>query len=322
MILLLTNERDLTSDYVVLELRRRGLPFYRLNSERLSETKVTFDPKMGEDSWKVDVGDKTIDFASIRAAYFRRPGTIAIDSNVINGAARRYCEVEWGSALTSALNSLGERWLNSPLAILAAENKPRQLSIAHTIGFAVPETLITNDFTKVQQFSIAGVIVAKPIREALLEEDDDERVIFTSRIENLTEVDKPSVMAAPVIYQREILKRADIRVTVVGTLVLAVEISSQDSDETKTDWRRGSNPNLQHSPHELPGDISNKCVNLVCKLGLRFGAIDLVLDQKGDYWFLEVNPNGQWAWIENRTGTPITKAIVDELERVASCVQK
>ncbi len=322
MILIVTNERDLTSDYVVLELRRRGVPFYRLNSEQLSTTKVVFDPKRGENSWSVDVGDKRIDFSSIRSAYFRRPGTPAIDSHVGNGATRRYCEVEWRAALTSALNSLGKRWLNSPLMILAAENKPRQLSMAHAIGFLVPDTLITNDFNQVQNFLSTGSIVAKPLREALFEADGEERVIFTSHIENLTERDKPSVMAAPVIYQMEILKHADIRATVVGEHVYAVEISSQDHDETKTDWRRGSRPDLPHNPHELPDDISNKCVQLVRDLGLRFGAIDLVLDQEGDYWFLEVNPNGQWAWIENRTGLPLTHAIVNELERIAACSSK
>ena len=58
-------------------------------------------------------------------------------------------------------------------------------------------------------------------------------------------------------------------------------------------------------------------VALVDELNLRFGAIDLIRDVNGEYWFLECNPNGQWAWIENRTGLPISAAIVDELEGIA-----
>lgn len=322
MILLVTNERDLTTDYIVLELRRRGLHFYRLNSERLPEFSITFNPKKEEDAWSIDFGTFIINFSDIKAAYFRRPGTPSVDTYGSDEISQYYCEVEWGAALTSALNSLGERWLNSPLAILASEDKPRQLSMAHTLGFSVPDTLISNDFTLVHDFSHKNSLVAKPIRQALLTGQDNERVIFTSRIKTLTEEDKPSVTAAPVIYQKEVMKSSDIRVTVVGKSVYAVEIDSQNNEETKTDWRRGSNPDLPHMHHQLPSSISKKCIKLTQELNLRYGAIDLVLDQSGNYWFLEINPNGQWAWIENRVGLPIAKTIVDELVRISSCVPK
>lgn len=318
MILIVTNERDLTSDYVVIELRRRGLPFHRLNSERLSNAKVSFDPRRGEHGWIVELNGIVLDFAKVGAAYFRRPGTPSAPETVKNGAAKRYCEVEWGAALASALNSLGKRWLNSPFAILTAENKPRQLSMACDLGFAVPETLITNDLRQARDFLSEGASIAKPLREALLDEGGEERVIFTNCVGELVEADEERITAAPVIFQREIRKLSDIRATVVGDVVYAAEILSQGHEETKTDWRRGSNPDLPHRPHELPSDLQRKCVRLVQALGLRFGAIDLVLDQDGSYWFLEINPNGQWAWIENRTGMPLTQAIVNELERIAT----
>lgn len=319
MILVLTNERDLTTDYVVMELRRRGVPYIRLNSERFAEAMISFDPKNGEDAWIINIDDKIIDFSKIRSAYFRRPGSPIINSCFSNEAVKRYCQVEWGAALTSALNSLEGRWLNSPLNILAAENKSRQLALAHSIGFTIPDTLISNDFAQVQKFSSSGEIVAKPLREALLDDNNEERVIFTNRVDKITKQEAFSVNAAPVIYQTEILKYADIRATVVGDTVYAVEILSQIYDETTTDWRRGIKPDLPHNVHELPDEVIIKCVQLVHKLGLRFGAIDLVLDKNRDYWFLEVNPNGQWAWIENRTGLPITNAIVNELERISAC---
>src|SRR5208282_439036 len=113
-------------------------------------------------------------------------------------------------------------------------------------------------------------------------------------------------------------KEADIRVTVVGKVVFATEIQSQDYEETETDWRRGGHVELVYRAHELPREITEKCVCLVRKFGLRFGAIDLILDRKGLYWFLEINPNGQWAWIQNRTGQPIAQAIVNELEKICA----
>jgi glutathione synthase/RimK-type ligase-like ATP-grasp enzyme len=317
MILVLTNERDLTSDYVVLELRRRGLPFVRLNSERLSEGYVTFDPALGVDGWLVELDGMRLDFRSVRAAYFRRPGSPGVPAGVVREDAGKYCRTEWGAALSSALNSLGNRWLNAPLAIMAAEDKPRQLALATSLGFRVPPTAISNRLVTVSDRLADGPVVAKPLREALLEGHERERVMFTSRVPDLSEVSEEAVAAAPAIFQRQIEKKSDIRVTVVAEHAYAAEILSQDLVETCVDWRRGSHPELVHRAHALPALLEERCVSLVNALGLRFGAVDLVLDRSDDYWFLEINPNGQWAWIENRTGLPLTQAIVDELERIA-----
>jgi len=317
MILVLTNERDLTSDYVILELERRNLPFVRLNSERLSESSIIFNPTWGMDGWLVETPDIHLDFRAVQAAYFRRPGTPEAPSGVTREDAAKYCRTEWGAVLASALNSLGKRWLNSPLAILAAEDKPRQLALAVSLGFKVPSTAISNDLKSVIHQFAYGPVVAKTVREALIDGNDGERVVFTNLIPDLSELSEDAVAAAPVIFQENIEKLSDIRVTVIGEKTFPAEILSQELSETRTDWRRGSNPALQHRTHCLPQEISALCVSLVQSLGLRFGAVDLILDHQGIYWFLEVNPNGQWAWIENRTGLPLTSAIVDELERIA-----
>jgi glutathione synthase/RimK-type ligase-like ATP-grasp enzyme len=50
-------------------------------------------------------------------------------------------------------------------------------------------------------------------------------------------------------------------------------------------------------------------------LGLKFSAIDLVVDVHGDVWFLELNPNGQWGFVELATGQPIGAAMAALLER-------
>jgi glutathione synthase/RimK-type ligase-like ATP-grasp enzyme len=68
-----------------------------------------------------------------------------------------------------------------------------------------------------------------------------------------------------------------------------------------------------HKPHNLPDEISKKVINLVHRLGLNFGAIDIILTPDQRYVFLEVNPNGQWGWVEDLTGLPISDAIIDLL---------
>lgn len=323
MILLVSNERDLTTDYIVLELKRRGLKYFRLNTEHFSEEQISFNPKNGEDGWVVKTPNNEIKFTEITAAYFRRPGTPNISKEITDLSARNYCEKEWNNALGSALNSLDKRWFNSPISIQYAENKPRQLAIAYDIGLSIPDTIITNDPEQAQTaFLNETNVVAKPLREALLENNNDERVIFTNKVDKIDKSNYSSIRLAPVIFQQKIKKHVDIRTTVIGDKVYSVEIHSQEHGETKVDWRRGARPDLIHKQHTLPSEISDKCIQLVNKLQLRYGAIDFVLDENGNYWFLEVNPNGQWAWLENRVEIPLSQTIVDELERISHCSKK
>ncbi|MEV4171342.1 hypothetical protein [Nonomuraea sp. NPDC049709] len=76
---------------------------------------------------------------------------------------------------------------------------------------------------------------------------------------------------------------------------------------------RPAHDRARHSVHHLPDDTARRCVELVAALGVSFGAIDLILTPGGEYVFLEINPNGQWGWIEDLTGLPISTAIADWL---------
>lgn len=66
-------------------------------------------------------------------------------------------------------------------------------------------------------------------------------------------------------------------------------------------------------PYQLPDELADKCVKLLKRLGLLYGAIDFVVDRKGTHWFLEINPMGAWGFIEEDIGLPIGKAMADLL---------
>ncbi|QXZ14632.1 hypothetical protein KVQ82_01500 [Pseudomonas sp. AO-1] len=315
MILLVTNRRDITMDYVVAELRRREIPFYRLNTELLPHSISTMSGRERR-KWSIRIGDHEIRGDEVTAAYFRRPGAPNALDSVKDQAEKRYVESEWGSFLKSLYMRLEDVWFSSPTQIFLAEDKPRQLILAHELGFEIPEGFVTNDWTLVKKLTNQHRSIGKPLREAVLS-GDNERVMFTHRIDELSESDAEAVALAPFIVQKEILKRYDVRVTVVGTNIFATAIWSQTNAETEVDWRQGTRTDLKHERIELEESISRRCIALVRALGLKFGAIDFVRDQEGKLWFLEVNPNGQWAWIENLTGYPISKAIVDELEEIS-----
>jgi glutathione synthase/RimK-type ligase-like ATP-grasp enzyme len=120
---------------------------------------------------------------------------------------------------------------------------------------------------------------------------------------------------APLILQEYVPKEVELRITVVGERVFAAEIRSQASRVTQHDWRHYDNERATYAPSALPADVEQRCVRLVQALGLCFGAIDLIVTPEGEYVFLEINPNGQWAWVESLTGLPIADAVAELLMR-------
>lgn len=316
MILLATNKRDVTTDFVVAELQKRALPFERLNTEDIGLAVTRFRPLEG--GWRFELHGRSIALDDITAAYYRRPGVPMPPASAGTEPDRDYCVEEWSAVLRSVWNQLDGRWLNSPFEILRAEDKPRQLSEAAAVGFRLPDTLLTNDYEAAKAFVAEAPTIGKPLRKALVEGDAGDAVLFTSRVDPLVEEDRQAVSMAPVIFQREIAKSCDVRVTVVGKLVFAVAIHSQSREETSVDWRKGARPDLLHEIIDLPPETKARCVALTERLNLSYGAIDLILDRNGEHWFLEINPNGQWAWIEHRTGAPIAAAIVDRLIEIGA----
>lgn len=315
MHLIVTSKRDLTSDFIILELQRRGLPYLRLNTEDVPKGVFRCAPAASS-SWEFDLPDASFDLSEVKAAYFRRPG-VPEPLPEISGAERSYSAIEWHAALQSLYWAVGDRWLSSPYAIALAENKIRQLALARELSFLIPETLISNDPTATRNFAGAGQTIGKPLRNAVVKGRTSDRVVFTARIEIDERTDPLSIQACPMILQREIKKQFDVRATVVGDQVFTATIDSQSDPATEVDWRRTSKPDLAHAVYCLPEETAAQCIALTRRLGLRFGAIDFVLDLDGKLWFLEINPNGQWGWIETRTGLPIAAAIVTEMERIA-----
>lgn len=70
---------------------------------------------------------------------------------------------------------------------------------------------------------------------------------------------------------------------------------------------------IDYLPHKLPKKIEDLCLRLVSELGLVYGAIDLILTPSDEYVFLEINPNGQWYWVEQLTKLPMLATLVDLL---------
>ena len=232
----------------------------------------------------------------------------------LDEGVRDFCERENRAFFDGILSALPvERWLSPPDAIARAEKKPYQLKIANQLGFTIPKTSITNDPQSVLALAHSHQLIAKAVSSGYVRADDGYSAIFTSEVRETDLDDLGTLSLAPVTFQERIEKSVDIRVTVVDKHVFSAEILSQEGESSRVDWRATDNPDLIHRPHELPSEIERRCRELIRQMGLFFGAIDLALTPRGEYVFFEVNPNGEWVWIEEQLHLPIAKAIADWL---------
>ena len=220
---------------------------------------------------------------------------------------------EGEEALAGLWRSHDALWVNHPDDNRRAEFKQAQLLRAGELGFQVPRTLVTNSGAAARAFAeeIAGPLICKPLRLGRVMHDGEEKLFMTSKVDRALLSDLGEGRET-YLLQDLVEKRSDIRVTVIDGRSFAVEIDSQSDPASTVDWRCGGTA-LRHSVHRLPAEISDLCAALCESYGLRFGAIDMALNPDGAYTFFEINPNGQWAWIEQLTGQPLSSALADLL---------
>jgi glutathione synthase/RimK-type ligase-like ATP-grasp enzyme len=301
MILIVTNRNDYTADFLILELKRRNAPYYRLNTEDFPRH-ITLTYKLsidGNSSHISAYGRKTLWLDEVTSVWYRRPVPPAprpdIEPNHVGFIAD-----ESRVALEGILASLSCYWVSAPHAIRRAELKMLQLTTAQALGFLISPTMVTNSGDDALEFynTEEKNVIYKPLYHSRIIRGEKVDLIYSNPVgpEEATQFSR--ARHAPVLLQRYVPKHLEIRVTVIGSKVFAVEIHSQERAESRHDWRRPGSLQLRHLVHRLPADVAARCIQLVTALGLAFGAIDLILTPDGEYVFLEINPNGQWAWLQ------------------------
>lgn len=229
-----------------------------------------------------------------------------------------YC----ASALESHLSQLycqfpEALWVSDHYMLGRAGRKSFQLRLAIEAGFIIPDTIFTSDPDEAKRFVARyGTAIVKPQARTFPSEGSLLYRFFSSKITNDDDIDYQGLHVAPAIFQAAIPHVSDIRVTVVGKHVFATKIVETRRQKGKVrDWRAHVPGNtLAFSSFKLPAKIAKSCVALVQMLGLNFGAIDLVESTTGQLFFLEINPNGQWAFVEQETGQQIGKALASLLQ--------
>lgn len=314
-VLIISTKHDFGTDHVVFQLKRMGTSYLRLNRDQFPELKLALVPTAqrlhGEaKGFAFEVGPE-----SLKSIYFRAP--VFLRDNYQPGLPpdQQLGRSQWAAFIRGLMTFDNVLWMNHPQATYRAEVKPYQLYVAKKLGFDVPETVVANTpgYYDRAANGKSGVVV-KSLDPVILNLEGREAFIYTNEV-IADELLGADISTAPVIIQERLIPKIDIRVTVVCDFIFAVNITKGGRGVDK-DWRLEKD-DIEYTPVSLPPDVEARCKRLVAELDLKFGAVDLALHE-GRYYFLEINPTGEWAWLLRDAGARIDEAIGEALSKPAA----
>jgi hypothetical protein len=274
--------------------------------------------RYGEGSLDVVVEDREdrVALSEVTAVWWRlKPSVAAFNERLTDPVTAAFVQREWAHVLDPLDDLLAcARWVNPRQVDRRVRHKPVQLDAALRAGFSIPPTLISNDSEAVTEFvrSTGDDAIYKSLDYFFRPPD---RLLFTSLVTaEQTAASREQIRMAPGIFQRRLDKAYELRVTVVGDEAFPVRIDSQAHDSGKLDWRRAQSE-LDWVPCELPAEVHGRLRRVHRSLGLVYGAYDFIVTPEGDHVFLEVNPAGQWLWLERAIDLQISAALARELVR-------
>jgi len=294
-VLVVTSLEDTTADLVITALNERRVPVARIDPADIGDG-LTFAAGIGGGGagWRghLSTPSRSVDPGRVRAVYYRRPGPWRFGH--LAAQERDFAAAEARYGLGGVLASLtGCRYVNHPAAITRCDFKPSQLQAAAELGFSVPPTLITNDLATARAFAARhGPVVYKTFRGVPVSPEGLTGAIWTQRVDPADLDDTVSVTAC--LFQAGIDKAADVRVTVVGRQVSASVVCNPDH---RLDWRAGDWDRLTYEPIAVPQPVRDLLHRFLARFGLTFGCFDLAIDRAGTWTWIEINSNGQWAFL-------------------------
>ncbi|HKV00778.1 MAG TPA: hypothetical protein VJQ26_01560 [Ktedonobacteraceae bacterium] len=312
-ILIITNEHDAHADAVVLELNKRNVPVIRFHPDDFPHAcSVSIEVQDGSIEGEIVTSSRTVAFKDICAAWYRRPQSLFAGSgSPLSTQLNNYVKGQSVLTLRALCESLQTLWVCHPHKLQRAEIKALQLAEASKAGLKTPRTLISNRPAKAAAFidQLGGTECAiKALIASGVQNEEGYRVPLTTILPKGHPLD--SVALAPNIFQPYIHKAAELRCVVIGKNIFSAKINSQANENTRKDWRAGD---CQHELFSLPAHVEASIHRLMESFRINFASLDMILTPEGEFVFLELNPNGQWLWLELELGFPLVASMADLL---------
>ena len=309
-ILIFTKKIDIEADLLGIQFLKNGIDYVKLTEEDLP-LNFNCEFEIGKkNKFNVVIAGKKVNLQNIKIVLLRH-----FDPKFLNyfaGIKQIYFAQQWYQTFLSLQQVLKCIWVNDPQKTFEAENRLNQLLTAQSIGFNIPITSITNHPDVARRFfkENSGTTLVKVLHHHEINHKQMSYRFLTTKIENnhLSKFDELSY--SPVIFQRRIEIDSEIRVTLIGDGIFSCNLST-NQDTKYFDLHKIKDKDLKYKEINLEKKIEKLCLKLNKKLRLMVSSIDFIVDKKGEIVFLEINPVGDWNWIEKHTNLPITKSMFD-----------
>lgn len=312
-VLILAEDIDATADKVVCALDERGVEVHRVNTAWFP-AQLRVSARLRGDCWSgiLRTPSRVIELESVTAVWYRTPRAYQFPAE-LSPAERAHANREAKYGLGGVLTSLPALWVNHPARLADAAYKPVQLVAARRCGLTVPDTLITQDPGAVREFAAEGTTVTKILGANTILEQGVRKVAFTRVIGDADLADLRGIDVTTHLFQRWVPKAYEARVIVIGEQITAAAIHA-GTPASYVDWRT----EYDGCVYELidpPAEVVTGVRALMRMLDLRYAALDFVIAPDGQWYHLEVNAGGQWGWIQDKTGAPLTEQLADLLAK-------
>ncbi len=301
-VLIVTSSIDVTCKYITNKYDNMSNSFI-LYTDRFSDYIFRIDSY----GWIIcnSITGESISKEDILSIYYRKP--LFPDLTSYEPKYRGMIQRDILAVIDGLVDSFEGVVLTKPCYLRCAENKIFQLQYAISHSILIPDTYIGNsreaclDFYECLKTKKA---IIKPISTGKVADSEQIEVFQTQYFRPFDE----EVFLTPINVQNYIEKKFEVRLTVINSNFYAVKIETPD----KLDWRSDYSKH-KYSVINCPEYIKNLCQKLLDDFNLRFGAFDFIVTPDDKWVFLEVNPNGQWLWLEQALNLDISQKIVEYL---------
>lgn len=310
MILCITHSNDFYNIDIFFEyLTSKNIPYFRLNSDHLNHLQKI---SSNENSFVLtDELGNTVYSQEIKAVWHRKAWRISVPEELDEDYEKIFFN-EYGSLRYNLLTILEDvPWINPFEQERKIDgNKLYQLKIAQKNNLLIPKTIFSNDEEKITTFFneyCNGKAIAK-LHGVIKKSMNGENFLSTTIIDEHNLELIADIAYCPMIFQPYIDKEYEVRIIYIDGEFFTGKINNSEN----VDWR-ASQENYFWAEYDLPEEIKRNLSLMMKEMGLYIGAIDMIKAKDGNYYFLEVNPQGEWGMLQKDLNFPIAQRIADNL---------
>lgn len=313
MIILLTIGYERSSDEIVDFFLYFKKEFIRINCDKLKDPNyLSYTMDVNNQKDKITIDDKAIDLEGKKVIWYRRISRRTSIDSFLNKKfdfhnTRLFSNFvfnEWNAFMKIFVKTISNnsKWFDYPYL---KHDKLDILLLAKKHGFDIPETYITNEINNFTN----GRFITKSI-------ENTTSFVYNNLVYSVytSLVKKTKTHFLPSLIQSKIEKKYEIRTFYLDGKCYSMAIFSQKDKQTSLDFRKYNYVNPNRSiPYKLPQSIEIKINKLMIDLNLKTGSLDIIKSTDGKFYFLEVNPVGQFGMTSKPCNYNLEKIIYEKI---------